>query len=188
MISQLYSATVSNVTELESIRVLRVCWWDTWSFIVVKFKHFVDHYGLLDTDSAFTARTRRPQYFFTLGGRSTVEFHLVTHFVQRRVPTVWMHCTWAANLHQVLNETKKYDLRSSFCFEYCQRKCFLSVSYSDLRAHGVLRYRQSKLPDGYLHVFGPNFCDNNIRLVPYIKNTNTLHHSAIEKTLSRSGN
>lgn len=67
MISQLYSATVSNVTELESIRVLRVCWWDTWSFIVVKFKHFVDHYGLLDTDSAFTARTRRPQYFFYLG-------------------------------------------------------------------------------------------------------------------------
>lgn len=129
-----------------------------------------------------------PNIFFTLGGRSTVEFHLVTHFVQRRVPTVWMHCTWAANLNQVLNETKKYDMRSFFCFEYCQRKCFLSVSYSDLRAHGVLRYRQSKLPDGYLHVFGPNFCDNNIRLVPYIKNTNTLHHSAIEKTLSRSGN
>lgn len=124
MISQLYSATVSNVTELESIRVLCVCWWVTSSFIVVEFKHFVDHYGLLDTDSAFTARTRRPQYFFTLGGRSTVEFHLVTHFVQRRVATVWMHCTWAANLHQVLNETKKYDLRSFFYFEYCQRNVF----------------------------------------------------------------
>lgn len=183
----MYSATVSNVTELESIRVLCVCWWDTWSFIVVKFKHFVDHYGLLDTDSAFTARTRRPQYFFYLGwtvhGRVSSCNTLCSECVTR-----WMHCTWAANLHQVLNETKKYDLRSFFCFEYCQRKCFLSVSYSDLRAHGVLRYRQSKLPDGYLHVFGPNFCDNNIRLVPYIKNTNTLHHSAIEKTLSRSGN